>query len=57
MKASKGKEYLHPDEAYIISEYKLVKKTKNKRFYVRVFNRKIRKFFKKLIRSEVTNDK
>ena len=57
MKASKGKEFLNPDEAYIISEYKYIKKNKNKRFYVRVFNKKIRNFFKKLIRKEVSNDK
>lgn len=55
MKASKGKEYVYPDEAYSISEYNHIKKTKNKRFYIRRFNRKVRKFFKKLIRKEVPN--
>lgn len=53
MKASKGKEYIYPDEAYIISEYRHIKKRKNKRFYIRKFNRKVRNFFKRIIRREV----
>lgn len=54
MKASKGKEYIYPDESYSISEYRHIKKTKNKRFQIRRFNRKVRNFFKKLIRLEIS---
>jgi len=48
MKASKGKEFIKPDENWIISEHKaLQKKDKRKRYWLKVFNRKLRRFFSK----------
>lgn len=48
MKASKGKEFIQPDENWIISEHKaLQKKDKRKRYWLKVFNRKLRRFFSK----------
>lgn len=53
MKSSKGKELIRPDENWIISEHKaLQKKDKSKRYWVNVFNRKLRRFFSKKIKGE-----
>lgn len=48
MKSSKGKELIAPDKGWIISEHKaLQKKDKGKRYWIKVFNRKLRRFFSK----------
>lgn len=52
MKGSKGKEYIQPDRSWIIEEYKNIKHSKNKRLYIKQFNRKIRNFFKKIINAK-----
>ena len=54
MKASKGKELIAPDENWIISEYKaLQKKGKRKRYWIKVFNRKLRRFFSKELKENL----
>ena len=52
MKASKGKEFIQPDPSWLISETKVLKnKGKNniKKFHIKEFNRKVRRFFSRII--------
>lgn len=51
MKSSKGKEFVAPDVCWVISEHKaLQKKDKGKKFWIKTFNRCLRRYFKKKIR-------
>lgn len=53
MKSSKGKELIAPDECWTISESKaLQRKNYSKKFWIKVFNRKLRRFFSKKIKGE-----
>lgn len=53
MKANKGKEFISPDNGWIISESKVLKhKNHSKKFWIKVFNRKLRRFFSKKIKGE-----
>lgn len=54
MKASKGKEFIPPDKGYTIEEMHHCG-SRFKGFFVRLFNKKIRKAFKKHIK-ESTNE-
>ena len=54
-KSSKGKEYLMPDPNWIISECSVLKnnhKGKLKKYHLNKFHRKIRQFFKRLIKKQ-----
>lgn len=55
MKASKGKEFIPPDKGYTIEEMHHCG-SRFKSFFVRVFNKKIRKAFKKKIERELKDD-
>jgi hypothetical protein len=51
MRASKGKEFIKPDENWVISEYRCHKK-KTIKYFVRKFNRKLRHLFNRYIREK-----
>lgn len=51
MKASKGKEFIIPDDKYVIAGYRCHKE-KTVKYFVRRFNRKLRHFFNKHIRNK-----
>ena len=55
MKASKGKEFIPPDKGYTIEEMHHCG-SRFKSFFVRVFNKKIRKAFKKKIERELRDE-
>lgn len=46
MRASKGKEYIPPDKCYTIDELSRCKNTKNKGYFLRLFNKRLRQLFK-----------
>lgn len=50
MKAVKGKNIFAPDVNYVIAEYRFCKYKKGKRAVVKQYNRKVRSYFKKVIR-------
>lgn len=58
MKASKGKDFIYPDENWEISEQKFLKNNHGnpKKFLIKQFNKKIRKLFKRIIKKEMENE-
>jgi len=55
MKSSKGKEFIEPDPDWLVSETKILQrkgKSNIKKFHIKKFNRKIRRFFTKLINNK-----
>lgn len=46
MRASNGKEYIPPDKCYTIDELSRCKNTKNKGYFLRLFNKRLRQLFK-----------
>lgn len=58
-KASKGKDYIMPDPNWVISECAVLKNNhrgKLKKYYPYKFNKKIRQFFKKLIKNNFVDN-
>lgn len=53
MRASKGKEYIPPDKCYTIDELSRCKNTKSKGYFLRIFNKRLRRLFKLRAREQV----